>query len=139
LEKRRKKMASKVTVTGLSGLAANFRAFDERCQELVLQAQQENGAEHRQRMYGEAPKDTHFMADHTEVRYSAGGYTYEVGYWEEAFTQGGLPFYPPFVAFGTSRMSANEWMFRATEPMREISRQRVGDAIKAAAAESAKE
>lgn len=132
-------MASKVTVTGLSGLAANFRAFDERCQELVLQAQQENGAEHRQRMYDEAPKDTHFMANHTEVRFSEGGYTYEVGYWPEPFLEAGLPFYVPFVALGTSRMPANDWIFRATEPMRQIGTRRVGDAIKTAVRESATE
>jgi len=129
-------MRSKVTVTGLSGLAANFRAFDQKCQDLVLAAQQENGTEHRQRMHDEAPKDTHFMANNTEVRFSAEGYTYEVGYWAEAFDVAGLPFYVPYVAFGTSRQAANDWMFRATEPMRDISRQRVGDAIKQAVAES---
>lgn len=132
-------MTSRVTVTGLSGLAANFRAYDQRCQELVLQAQQENGAEHRQRMHDEAPKDTRFMAEHTEVRFSENGYTYTVGYWPEPFTEAGLSFYPPFVAFGTSKMAANDWMFRATEPMREIVRQRVGEALKTATAESAKE
>lgn len=130
-------MLGKVTVRGLSGLAVNFRAFDERCQTNVLAAQQENGAEHGQRLYDEAPKDTYFMAEHTEVRFSDGGYTYTAGYWPEAFLAAGLPFYPPYVALGTSRQAANDWIFRATEPMRDISRRRVGDAIKDAVSESA--
>lgn len=132
-------MRSNVTVTGMSAMAANFHKLEEAAKEKVLAAQAENAEEHRRRMYDEAPKDTHFMADHTEVRFSEGGYRYEAGYWDEAFSAAGLPFYPPFVAFGTSRQAANDWMFRATEPMREISRARVGEAIKQAVRETATE
>lgn len=130
-------MRSHVTVAGLSAMAANFHKLGEAAKEKVLAAQAENAAEHRQRMYDEAPKDTGFMADHTEVRFSDGGYRYKVGYWEEAFTAAGLPFYPPYPLFGTSRITANPWMFRATEPMREIAGRRVGDAIKDALREVA--
>lgn len=130
-------MLGKVTVRGMSGLAANFHALDEAAMRNVLEAQAQNGAGHRQRMEDEAPKDTHFMAEHTEVRFSEGGYTYEVGYWPEPFLAAGLSFYPPFVALGTYKMQANDWIFRATEPMRDIARMRVGDAIKDAVAEVA--
>jgi hypothetical protein len=120
---------AKVTVTGLSAMAANFHRLDEKAKEKVLAAQAETGEEHRRRMADEAPKDTGFMAAHTEVRFSDGGYRYEVGYWAEPFLDAGLPFYVPYPLFGTSRMQANPWMFRATEPMREIARRRVGDAL----------
>lgn len=128
---------ARVTTTGLSAMAANFHRLDEKSKEKVLQAQAENGAEHRQRMEDEAPKDTGFMAAHTEVRFSEGGYRYEVGYWAEPFTAAGLPFYVPYPLFGTSRIKPNPWMFRATEPMRDIARRRVGDALKEAVNEVA--
>jgi hypothetical protein len=128
-------MRSSLTVRGETALAANFHKLRDLSLEKVIAAQAENGAEHRQRMYDEAPKDTHFMAEHTEVRFSEGGYTYEAGYWPDPFLAAGLPFYPPFVALGTSKQQANDWIFRATEPMREIAKRRVGDAIKDAIAE----
>jgi hypothetical protein len=118
-------------------MAANFHKLGETAKEKVLAAQAENAEEHRRRMYDEAPKKTHFMANHTEVRFSDGGYRYEVGYWAEAFTAAGLPFYVPYPLLGTSRITANPWMFRATEPMRDIARRRVGDAIKDAIGEVA--
>jgi hypothetical protein len=130
-------MRGKVTVTGMSGLVANFKALDERVQRYVLEAQQQNGEEHRQRMSDQAPRDTGFTAEHTEVRFSEGGYTYNVGYWAETYLAAGLEFYVPYPLFGTVNQPANDWVFRATEPMRDISRRRVGDAVKRGVEESA--
>lgn len=130
-------MQSRIVVTGMSALAANFHKLDEAAKEKVLEAQQQNAEEHRQRMFDEAPKRTWFLANHTEVRLSEGGYRYECGYWAESFNADGEEFYAPYVAMGTSRMAGNDWIFRATEPMREISRQRVGQALKDAVKEVA--
>jgi hypothetical protein len=131
-------MLTRVRVTGLSAMAANFHKLDEAAKNNVLAAQEENGAEHRQRMEDEAPKRIGFLANHTEVRFSEGGYRYECGYWAESFNADGEDFYAPFVALGTSKMAGNDWIFRATEPMRDIARQRVGEALKDAANEVAR-
>jgi hypothetical protein len=130
-------MQNKVVVTGLSAMAANSYRLGEAAKEKVLEAQRVNSEEHRQRMFDEAPKRTWFLANHTEVRFSEGGYRYECGYWAESFTADGEEFYAPYVALGTSKMDGNDWIFRATEPMRDIARQRVGEALKEAVEEVA--
>lgn len=130
-------MAEKVGVRGVQGMVANLYAYNEAVQRNVRQAVQENGAEHRQRIAEEAPKDTGFMASQTRVEYSPEGLTYEVGYFAPDFTSAGFPFYPPYVVFGTSRMAANDFIFRATEPFRSVATERVADAVRAAADEVA--
>jgi hypothetical protein len=128
-----------VTVTGLSAMAANFHKLEEAAQAKVIEAQRVTAHQHRDLMEYEAPKDTGFMAAHTEVRFSEGGFRVEVGYWAETFTAAGLPFYVPYPLFGTSRIQANDWVFRATEPMRDVYRQNVGEALKEAVRETATE
>jgi hypothetical protein len=130
-------MQSKVVVTGMSAMAANFHRLDQVAKEKVLEAQRINAEEHKERMAAEAPRDTGFLAEHTEIRLSEGGYRYECGYWEESFTADGKEFYAHYVALGTSKMAGNDWIFRATEPMRDIARRRVGDALNGAANEVA--
>jgi hypothetical protein len=128
-----------VTVTGMSAMAANFHKLEEAAREKVLAAQAETAEQHRQLMEYEAPKKTGFLAQHTEVRFSEGGYRVEVGYWAETFAAAGLDFYVPYPLFGTSRIAPNDWMFRATEPMREVYTRNVGDALKDAVRETATE
>jgi hypothetical protein len=128
-----------VTITGRSALAANFHKFEESARQKVLAAQAENGAEHRQRMSDEAPRETGFTAANTEVRFSPEGYTYDVGYWAETYAAAGLDFYVIYPLFGTSTIQANDWVVRASEPMREIAPRRIGDAIKEAAREASTE
>lgn len=132
-------MRSKVTVTGMSALAANFHKFEESAKEKVLAAQRETAEQHRELMAYEAPKDTGFMAAHTEVRFSEGGFRHEVGYWADTFSAAGKDFYVPFPLLGTSTIAPNDWVFRATEPMREVYTRNVGDAIRQAAEEAATE
>lgn len=131
-------MLTRVRVTGLSAMAANFHRLDAVAKEKVLEAQRVNAEEHKQRMADEAPKLTGFLSAHTELRFSEGGYLYECGYWAESFNADGEDFYAHYVALGTSKMDGNDWIFRATEPMRDIARQRVGEALKDAANEVAR-
>lgn len=50
--------------------------------------------------------DKGFMHDNVRVEYSTRGYTFEGGWNEDDFAAAGLPFYPPFVEFGTSTQAA---------------------------------
>lgn len=53
-----------------------------------------------------APRDTGFMGDNVRITYGDQKLAFEVG-WEPAdFAKAGLPYYPPFQEFGTSRHAA---------------------------------
>jgi hypothetical protein len=118
-------------------MQANLKAYDTAVQRNIREAQQQNGAEHRQRIANEAPKDTWFMANHTRVEFTPSGLGYDVGFWASDFTSAGLTFYPPFVVFGTYRQQANDFVFRATEPFRAVATERIAVAMRSAADEVA--
>lgn len=64
------------------------------------------GEEFRRIVQATVAYDTGFMHDHVRVEYTPGGYAFEGGWNANDFDAAGLPFYPPFVEFGTSRHMA---------------------------------
>jgi hypothetical protein len=131
-------MASRAGVRGVPAMQANFRAYDNAVQKNVRAAQQQNGPEHQQAVKDEAPKRTHFLANHVQLSFSEGGLAYEVFHQNSDFESAGMAAYFWFVIFGTSRMAGNNYMFRATERFRPIGVQRIREAMKSAEQEVAR-
>ena len=117
----------KVEVSGISGLIANVRAMDARAQVEIRQAVKQNGERQRAVTEVECPKDTGYMASKTQVKFSDGGLTYNVGYYAEDFPGN---FYPPYPIFGTSRMAANNFLFRVHEMLAQENTRNVGNALR---------
>lgn len=122
--------AVSIEVRGQSGLAANFRALDAAVKPAVQHAMQRQGGLQKERTEAECPKRTGFMASRTRLDFSPEGLTYTVGYKAEDFEAEGLPFYPPFVILGTSRMAANDFLFRVHEMMAQENTRVVGDELR---------
>lgn len=117
----------KIEVRGLSGLAANFRAMDPAVKAEVNAAMRQRGEEQRAATAAACPKDTGFMASQTRADFSPEGLTFTVGYRAEDFPG---TFYPPFVTLGTSRMAANDFLFRVHEMMAPDTTRAIGDAMR---------
>lgn len=117
----------KVEVSGISGLIANVRAVDALAQVEIRRAVKQNGERQRALTEAVCPKDTGFMASRTKVKYSDGGLTFTVGYYAEDFP---ATFYPPFVVLGTSKMEANDFLFRVHEMLAAENTRNVGDGLR---------
>lgn len=76
-------------------------------------------------------RDTGFMADHVRVEYSEKGYTFEGGWNADDFESSGLPFYPPFPEFGTSRQPAQPSLLPAFEDVSQSLEADLADSIRA--------
>lgn len=126
----------RVAVEGMAGLAANFRAFDQAVQRRAQQATEDDGRALQGLFKEEAPKRTHFMADHTRLDFTPRGLGYSVGYDAMDFEAAGLDFYVPFVVYGTRFMAGNDFPYRAMERNRADSARRYGDALRHAAADA---
>jgi len=122
-------MRGKITVRGLSGLAANFHAAQARVPAAVRKAVRASGEAQREETEAECPKDTGYMASKTRVEFSPRELTYECGYFAEDFPE---TFYPEFVILGTSRMAANDFLLRVHEASAQRRTKAVGDAVRKA-------
>lgn len=59
------------------------------------------------------PVDTWFMHDHVRLEFTGDRLGYEVGWLDADFAEAGLPFYPIYQEFGTSKMRAQPSLFPA--------------------------
>lgn len=124
-------MSASIEVRGLSGLAANFRTMDGAAKQGIRKAMRERGEAQHAATVAECPKRTGFMASKTRLEFSPEGLTYDIGYHAEDFEGAGLAFYAQFVIYGTSRMAANDFLFRVHEFMRQDTTRAIGDELRA--------
>lgn len=106
-----------VTVKNRKGMVANFMKADSQARNATVGSVQKFGEDVRQLTYQLAPKDTWFMANHVEDRYSPAGTVVTVGWWAEDFVSQGLNFYPPFVEYGTTSSPAQPSLGPAYEAL----------------------
>ena len=100
----------RLSVRGLSGLLANFSQLDETIQREFRILVKITGEQVKQLAFELAPKDTSFMAEHIKLRISSGGLVFEVYLDPKDFAAAGLPYYPPFVEFGTQNSSEQPYL-----------------------------
>lgn len=84
----------------------NLKKVDEITKRETVDAVRRAGDKFIELVQRRVAYDTGFMHDHVRVEYTPKGYSFEGGWLEEDFTSVGLPFYPPFPEFGTSRHPA---------------------------------
>lgn len=84
----------------------NLRKIDAIAQSECIAAVRRAGEKFLEIVHQTVAYDTGFMHDHVRVEYTPKGYSFEGGWIQNDFDAAGLPFYPPFVEFGTSRMAA---------------------------------
>lgn len=96
----------KLTVRGQKALIANLKATNHESRERFRVTTRTFAQRIRDRAAQLAAKDTGYMARSTKYKLSADELTFEAGWWVEDFLPHGLPFYPPFVEFGTSQQAA---------------------------------
>lgn len=124
-------MEGEVKVRGLSALAANFRAFDRECQRTVKAAVRRSGEDTREAAKSLAPIDTGFLYATIEDTYSPNGMAFTVGCDPAAYEAEGLPYYPPYVEFGTESSPAQPFLFPAFEAIKPHFQRDVSNAIRA--------
>jgi HK97 gp10 family phage protein len=100
-------------VRDAKALGANFYAADRRAQREARTLTRKRGEFARDLTRFFCPVDTGFMQSHVRLEMSGDGLTFQVGWSAADFTSAGLPFYPPFQEFGTSRMRAQPSLFPA--------------------------
>jgi HK97 gp10 family phage protein len=93
----------------------NLRKIDATARTATVAAVRRAGDSLLEIVHATVAYDTGFMHDHVRVVYSPKGYAFEGGWNQDDFDAAGLPFYPPFVEFGTSRMQARPSLLPAYE------------------------
>lgn len=109
----------RLEVTGLRALAGNFRAFDKALQSEVLKATRRAGGDVRDLAEQLCPVDKGNMKESIKTDFSEGGYRFAVFYDPAVFVRKRLPYYPPYVEFGTRFSGAQPTLipaYRDVEP-----------------------
>lgn len=114
-----------LVVKNRAALRANLAAALERAKKEMKREVGESAARLQTRTIDLCPKRTFYMSEHVRADFSAGGYTYSVGWLATDFigtrdAKGNRrAFYPPFVEFGTRHMRAQPSLsiaYREEEP-----------------------
>lgn len=113
-------------------VAANFVAANERAQRAVQKLVRKHGVALHAKVYADTPVLTGFMRSQLRLRFSEGGYSYEVGWDEADFASAGLEFYPPYVLFGTRHMPGNDVLFSNRDAQLEAFRKELGAELRKA-------
>lgn len=100
-----------LSTTNLRGIAANFVAADQKAQAAVKRVVKRHGIGLHEDVYAATPVRSGFMRSQLRLRFTEGGYGYEVGWDEPDFTDAGLAFYPVYVLFGTRTQAPNDYFF----------------------------
>lgn len=111
-------MRMTLSTRNLKGVVANLFAADRRAQRAITQLVRRYGVATHDLARALCPVDTGFMRSQLRLRMTEQGYGYEVGWDASDFDAAGLPFYPLFVEFGTSRMAARPSLFPAEQAIR---------------------
>lgn len=107
-------MASRLTlsVQNTGALAARFARNVPVAIAEVRRLIEENAEYEYRLVYGDCPVDTGFMRAHIVVFFDSDGLSYQLGWVHTDFgTAAGLPFYPPFVIYGTRFMAGRDFLF----------------------------
>lgn len=114
------------------GVIANILSADKRAQRAVRRVVREAGLQEYEIAYALCPVDTGFMQDSLRLEFQPEGLGYELGWREEDFTGAGLPFYPVYVEFGTSKMAAQPSLFPARDAVRPVFERSLSRELRAA-------
>ena len=131
-------MANGVTVRGLTGLAANFRALDADCHAGVRKAVKRFGTDTRELAKQLCPIDRGVLYSSIEDTYSPSGLVVDVGCNPEAFTSIGEEPYDVHVEYGTETSPAQPFLFPAFEAMAPHFQQDVREEIRASVARASR-
>lgn len=107
-------MASRLTLStqATDALHARLRRFPAAALAEVRDVLEQTAEYEYQLVFNDCPVDTGFMRDHIIVVFDADGLRYELGWTATDFgIEAGLPFYPPFVIFGTRFMEGRDFLF----------------------------
>lgn len=134
---------SRVTLVtrNTQGIKAKLKAHNRTQRDRIRTATFENGKDEQKLVAELAPKDTSWMADHTDLQFTRRNYNYVVGYFAKDFV-GQLndhfsppfvitSFYPVYVVFGTSRMAGRNFLAAAHRLLRRRITQRYYRALNA--------
>ena len=104
-----------LSTRNLNGVVANLFRSDREAQRAIRVTVDKYGHETHAIAVALCPFDTGFMQEHLRLRFTERGLGYEVGWDEPDFTAAGLPFYPLYQEFGTTKMAAQPCLFPAHE------------------------
>lgn len=113
-----------VKVRNTDGLRAALQAKDRRVKDAVLDIVAESADRAFNIAQDLCPRDTGFMADKMRLEFTREGYNYAIGWHAADFlgeTRRGalpVPFYPPYVVFGTSEQAGRDPLTPAIEEER---------------------
>lgn len=101
-------MRMQLSIRNVSAVIANLKAADVRIQRAVQKRVRRVGEDVHAVAYSLCPVDTGFMQDHLALEFTPKGFGFSVGWKEEEFSAAGLPFYPPYVVFGTDKQAPQD-------------------------------
>lgn len=115
----------RITVRNQTALVANLKNFDDECNNAVRDVTRFWGEEIQQLAVELAPYakpenwappyHPGFLKDHIDLRFSEGGFAFEVGCWAEDFDAIGENLYAVFQEYGTSKHPAQPFLNPAYE------------------------
>lgn len=115
-------------------VVANFHAADARAQRAIKRVVKRYGVALHERARELCPVDTGFMRSQLRLRFSEGGYVYEVGWDEADFADAGQPPYFLFQEFGTRFQPAQPSLFPARDEITPLFRRDLGAELRQAIA-----
>lgn len=102
-----------LSTRNVRGVVANLFKVDEEAQRAIRVTVDKYGHETHALAVALCPFDTGFMQEHLNLKFTEQGLGYEVGWEEQDFLDAGLPFYPIYQEFGTTKMAAQPCLFPA--------------------------
>lgn len=124
----------RIFVKNTAAVVANFFAADQRAQRAIRRTVRDYAGMTADLTRFFAPRDSGFLADHVAQWFTPRGFEFEVGWDPDTFAQAGLPYYPPFVEFGTERNAAQPSLGPAYNEVAPQFRRALGENISAALA-----
>lgn len=125
-------MRMRLSVHNARGVVANLYAADKRIKGEVRRSVKMHGELTKELTQFLCAYDTGFMHDHVRTRYSRGGMAWQTGWDDADFAAADLPFYPPYVEFGTSKMAAQPALGPAYRDVDRMFRQDLREKIRGA-------
>lgn len=124
-------------VTGVSGAVRNLYAADAEINTALRRVNREAMRDTAALVRQWCPVDTTFMVRHVREDLTRDELKFRVGWDAADFTAAGLPFYPPYVEYGTINSPAQPSLGPAWREMRPLYERDVRDAVRAAIARRA--
>ncbi len=106
-------MRMTLSTRNVKGVVANLFARDAQAQKDIRRETTKSGRRVFEVAVALCPFDTGFEQEHLQLTYTEQGFGFEVGWDEADFIAAGLPFYPLYTEFGTTKMAAQPCLFPA--------------------------